>query len=377
MKRKGISGFLSNAVVFALTFALGASVILLTLILTKDIDESYSAPFFFYFFSGAFFACLCATLSIFIHLPIHELGHLIFGLASGYRFLSFRIGRLTLQRCEGKFRLKFFHLYGSSGQCLMAPKEPNSEKMPTFIYNIGGGAMNIIFSLAALGVGFIFKERDHLFVALSAFAAVGGYMALTNLMPMRLGGIANDGYNALTLHGDPAAKKALSVQLSANEASAHGIRLGELPEEWFLPIAGNEESIHAAAHAYLRASRLLDLGRVCEAREEMASLLGSDTLLPIYEHLLRAELAFITALTEKDNLKIEALLTEGTKKTMRAMKNHPSFIRTKYALATLRGRNAEAASLKKRLDRVAFRYPNTGEIKTERYLISLFDESRK
>ena len=41
-------------------------------------------------------------LSFFIHIVLHETGHLIFGLMSGYQFSSFRIGTHMLMKENGK-----------------------------------------------------------------------------------------------------------------------------------------------------------------------------------------------------------------------------------------------------------------------------------
>lgn len=38
----------------------------------------------------------CLILAVFVQIILHEGGHLIFGLATGYRFVSFRVGSLTL-----------------------------------------------------------------------------------------------------------------------------------------------------------------------------------------------------------------------------------------------------------------------------------------
>lgn len=48
---------------------------------------------------------VCLILAVFVQIILHEGGHLIFGLATGYRFVSFRVGSLTLIKEGGKFRL--------------------------------------------------------------------------------------------------------------------------------------------------------------------------------------------------------------------------------------------------------------------------------
>ena len=59
---------------------------------------------------------VCLILAVFVQIILHEGGHLIFGLATGYRFVSFRVGSLTLIKEGGKFRFKRFSISGTGGQ---------------------------------------------------------------------------------------------------------------------------------------------------------------------------------------------------------------------------------------------------------------------
>ena len=43
-------------------------------------------------------------VGIYLQTAVHEAGHLVFGLLSGYRFSSYRIGSLMLLRSGGKLR---------------------------------------------------------------------------------------------------------------------------------------------------------------------------------------------------------------------------------------------------------------------------------
>ena len=58
-------------------------------------------------------------LSFFIHIVLHETGHLIFGLMSGYQFSSFRIGTHMLMKENGKLVHRKIKIAGTGGQCLM------------------------------------------------------------------------------------------------------------------------------------------------------------------------------------------------------------------------------------------------------------------
>ena len=58
---------------------------------------------------------LCMYGALTLQLIIHEAGHLVFGLATGYRFSSFRVFNLILLKEEGKLRFKKLSLAGTGG----------------------------------------------------------------------------------------------------------------------------------------------------------------------------------------------------------------------------------------------------------------------
>ena len=60
-------------------------------------------------------------LSWVLQVVIHEAGHLICGLLSGYTFSSFRIGSMMILKENGRFVTKRLKIAGTGGQCLMAP----------------------------------------------------------------------------------------------------------------------------------------------------------------------------------------------------------------------------------------------------------------
>lgn len=93
-----------------------------------------------------------------IHIVIHETGHLIFGLMTGYSFVSFRIGSFTLIKENNKLKHKKFNIPGTAGQCLMMPSDLKDGKFPFVIYNFGGVIMNLVVSIAGILV-VIFVKR--------------------------------------------------------------------------------------------------------------------------------------------------------------------------------------------------------------------------
>jgi len=48
--------------------------------------------------------------AVFFHIILHEAGHLVGGLLSGYKFISFRVGSFALVRRDGKFVRKSYRV---------------------------------------------------------------------------------------------------------------------------------------------------------------------------------------------------------------------------------------------------------------------------
>ena len=64
--------------------------------------------------------------------------------------------------------------------------------------------MNVALSAIAMVLFYALpKEQVIVRELLMAFALIGIMLALLNGIPMKMGGIANDGYNILKLSGDP------------------------------------------------------------------------------------------------------------------------------------------------------------------------------
>lgn len=84
------------------------------------------------------FLFIMMYIMILVQMVIHEAGHLVFGLASGYRFSSFRIMNFMWLKENGKIRHRRFSLAGTGGQCLMGRRICRMGKSRLF-YTISAG----------------------------------------------------------------------------------------------------------------------------------------------------------------------------------------------------------------------------------------------
>ncbi len=314
---------------------------------------------------------LCLVLAVWAQIVIHEAGHLIAGLACGYRFLSFRVGSILLAKEENGFRIGRMSLAGTAGQCLMAPPDGDFDSVPVTLYNLGGPLINLVSAplFAVLGL-----------VGLPAPVACFGWMAgavgigffLTNGIPFGMGNVDNDGRNAILTRRDPAARRAFVIQLRTASEIAQGKRLRDLPEAWFEPVAGSDCILTAAIDAFA-CNRLMDAGRLDEAASAIDSFLHTRQNAGLYAHLLRADRLCLAALRGETALR-DRLLDKSLQKFMEAMKDFPSVLRTGYILALWDGDEKNAASLKARFERMAAKYPYAGEMEGERELMRSAEE---
>jgi len=175
---------------------------------------------------------ISVIISFYLHIIIHEGGHYIFGKLTGYKFTSFRIGSITFIKEDDKIKIKKFSIAGTGGQCLMEPPEYKEEKFPFILYNLGGGLLNIVVSIISL-ILYTFAKSVYFSGFLICLIGIGVILAIINIVPLRVGGVANDGYNIILLKRDKNSRYAFYRQLKVNALLAKGTRIKDMPEEWF------------------------------------------------------------------------------------------------------------------------------------------------
>ncbi len=311
--------------------------------------------------------------SIFVHLIIHEGGHLVFGLLTGYRFSSFRILGFMWVKEGGKLKFRQLSIAGTSGQCLMTPPDLVDGKMPVVLYNLGGSLMNVIVSAVFLGLHFA-APLGILRASLLIFALIGVGLAAMNGIPMRMGVVDNDGYNALSLRRNPKAIRAFWIQMKANEQIAAGIRLKDMPEEWFaVPSDEEMQNSMIAPLGVFAHSRLIDAHRFADADALAAHLLSIDSgIVGLHRSLVICERIYCELITQNRREVLDGFLSPEQRKFMKSMKTYPSVLRTEYAYALLGERDtAKAESVMAQFEKCAKRYPYPTDVAAERELMEI------
>lgn len=313
-------------------------------------------------------------IAYYLQIVFHEVGHLIFGLLSGYRFSSFRVGNFMWIHENGKLRFKRYSLAGTGGQCLMSPPDLVDGKMPVILYNLGGSLNNIIVSVICI-VLYLVLGSDSLIGMFFLIAAIVGIgIALINGIPLRLGEIDNDGYNAFSLGKNEAAMRSIWIQLKIQEQLLKGVKVKDMPKEWFaFPSDEGMKNSMVAALGVFACNRLMEEHHFEVAEKEMQRLLNMDTsIVGVHRSLLICDCVFCELIGENRREKVDAMLDKQQKKIMKAMKTNLSVLRTEYAYALLAEKDGKKAGrIKAQFEKHAAAYPYPGEVESERELIQI------
>ena len=188
-------------------------------------------------------------VACFLQLIIHEGGHLVTGLLTGYRFVSFRVLNWLLIRKDDRLQWRNFELAGTGGQCLLAPPDKPLEQIDTRWYNAGGVLANVITAVLAIVLMYTVDMPLWMHALMFLMAFIGVSFALLNGIPMKVGGVANDGLNLFQMEKDRPAKLSFCNILDVNARCQEGEPYAEMPEHLFaLPDPFDwENSMHVAA----------------------------------------------------------------------------------------------------------------------------------
>ena len=303
-----------------------------------------------------------------VQIAVHEAGHGVFGRLTGYRFVSYRIFGLMWLRDGERVRFRRFSLAGTGGQCLMEPPGTPDSDFPVTLYNLGGSLMNLIVAAVSFALGLLLKDAPAAQVLLFEMAIVGVGFALVNGLPIKTNMVNNDGRNALDLRRDDTARRAFWIMMKINALTSRGARLRDMPAEWFVPpdAAGMGNGLTASL-AVFAANRLMDEGWLEDADALMARILEHPGATPgLYRVALTCDRIYC-ALVGTGHGDVRALLDKAQRKTMKAMANMPSVLRTEYALALLADRDVEKAGrVEKRFEALSRSYPYPQELEAER-----------
>ncbi len=315
------------------------------------------------------------TLSYVIYLisiVVHEFGHMIFGLMSGYTFSSFRVFNFMILNDNGKLVFKKMSVAGTAGQCIMMPKD---NKTPFVLYNLGGVILNLICFAISIGLLFVVKN-DFVKVLLFDFGVFNLFDAITNGIPLKYL-VSNDMNNIVEFKKDKRNLDNYYNMLYIQNAIISGKRLKDLDKK-YIHKPEKLTTVGDVNEMVFYCNQLIDKGEYDKAIKEIESFVDNDKVSLVYRGLLVNDLIYCYAILGKDINKALKYKDDTVKSVLMQMKDNPSVIRTNYAYALLIDKNKEEADkYMEQFNKIKKSYPYKVEIDSELELIELAKEKNK
>ncbi|MGL5272763.1 MAG: M50 family metallopeptidase, partial [Phocaeicola sp.] len=237
---------------------------------------------------------------------------------------------------------------GTGGQCLLSP--PNVDKgvyVPYFWYNIGGGLLNLLTSLIIFVIWTLVEELPiGIDAFLLFFSVIGLFLALTNIIPFKIGGILNDGANILQMRRNPSARIDFALQLRINADLQRGIRLKDMSDEYFVEKSEIDYSnIFQVSIQLICASRYIDQFQYEKAQQMFEEAMKhKEKIVALLVKEMRCELLFLELIGKRREEVIESLYDKELDKYVKTYSKVMSAKqRLLFALSLCRDKNRVAA----------------------------------
>lgn len=326
----------------------------------------------FFIYLGVLLVSL--VVAYFAQIIIHEGGHLVCGLLSGYSFVSFNILGFVWQRGEdGALRTGRMQIAGAGGQCMMAPPEYNGGDFPYVLYNLGGVLANLLSAAVFALLAWLIPLAP-VRILLICLAIVGALLGPMNAIPFANEAIQNDGKNILCIRRSIHARRAFWVQMRLAAEVARGVRVRDLPDEWFAPFPDAElNNPIVCAIPVLNTTRLMDMQDFPAALEAIRTLMARQKgVVGLYRTTMACDGAVCELLGGQPG-EFTAMLEEPAhQQIMKAMADNPSILRTQYAIALLRDGDAEkSTALMDAFRKAAAKHAYPAEADSEQEIIAL------
>ena len=289
------------------------------------------------------------AIALSLNIILHEAGHLIGGLLTGYRFVAFCVLNRTIMRENGKLTIKKYSVPGTSGFCVTSPPDMLNGAYPFKLYISGGFLMNFLMCIACFGL-FSHLAGTAAFWA-RAFLVIGivsAFLGLVNFIPVSANGVFSDGY-ALFYMGKE--KNALACQgcwslFRFYAFDTEGIRPCDIPVELIDWVdIGDINNIFVLSTALNQYKYLLDRQDMDKARTLIQAL--HDHLPSVFETQkmsCRCELLFHELIGECRQAEMKQLFTEELQAYLKSAHSDFSVHRIMYAYERLVLKDAAKAN---------------------------------
>ena len=99
---------------------------------------------------------IAIAIGLYLNIILHEAGHLIGGLLTGYRFAAFNVFNLSIIKENGNLAVKKYGVPGASGLCVLSPPDMKKGTYPFKLYISSGFLMNFLVSAGCFSLFYYF-----------------------------------------------------------------------------------------------------------------------------------------------------------------------------------------------------------------------------
>lgn len=213
---------------------------------------------------------------------VHELGHLLGGMAVGFRPLLFMVGPLRVEREGERLRVKLAFTGASfSALAVCVPTDARDLRRRSLWMAAGGPLASFIAGIVLLGLRPLLDAPPFADTLLLATGVLSLLMCLVSAIPRTLTGFYSDGARIIRL-----VRGGADVECEMACRALTGLTMGGVrPRDWSPELvaraaAGELDMIHGVAGRICAYGHELDAGRVDAARAHLEAVLAAAETLP-------------------------------------------------------------------------------------------------
>lgn len=283
---------------------------------------------------------VAAAVGLYLNLILHEAGHLIAGLLSGYRFAAFCVFKTSIVKQDGRLVVRRRGAPGASGLCVLSPPAMRDGTYPVRLYISGGFLMNFILAGSGFGLAFGLAGVADLWARVFLVVGIfGAFLGLVNFIPTNAGGAFSDGYVLFNLgkEENAEARRGCWSVFQTQALDVQGTRPRELPRELYDWVDVERiDNVFVLSAALTQYNSVVDSGDLPAAKALARRLSeGLPDSFATQRLAVRCELLFLELVGECRPEEIDGLYTKALAGYLRAAHADSSVQRLKYAYARL------------------------------------------
>ncbi|NLW52069.1 MAG: hypothetical protein GXY87_01715 [Tissierellia bacterium] len=300
-----------------------------------------------------------------ISIILHEGGHLIMGLLTGYKLMYFRVGSTCLVRYYDGYKIRKQYMPGAAGQCVLYPPEKKDGKFPYLLYNLGGLIMNTILALIAVILLLNFENAFVLAIA-RLLLVINVYILITNGIPMD----TNDAGNIVTFSKSKQSRDNFWTMLRIEY-----LKMNDDPKFENLEIPESiKNDLTSQYYDMVEIQRLINHDKKQEALERIERYLSENAKVPApYKIEAIANKAYLKTYMNRTDEEMGIFKDKELKNYFKGLRKDLQMIRIRIMYHSLVDKDDKKLQKEIKLfEKEASRYYDKYQIRSERNLVSEF-----